>query len=147
MFVLFWSSGMLTNTCELQRVQDVRGQQSNPGHKFWIQLKHSKVRTALVMWYQDQDHYNMAQIRDWDQYCKFKTYLSRSLFVFLLLMRSFQPWPKLGPKPTNSIGWTNHWLTLPLMRYMLVSGATKQQTALSLAWTFYAENTRYRQNM
>lgn len=89
----------------------------------------------------------MGQACDWDRYCKFKPYLSVSLSLCLLLMRSSQPHPPLGPKPTNSVGWTNSWLNLPLMRDTLVSGATKQQTAVSLVWTLNTENICYLQNM
>lgn len=44
-----------------------------------FQFKHNKVEITLVVLYQDQNHYNLGQICEWDQQCKFKTYLSFSV--------------------------------------------------------------------
>lgn len=104
-------------------------------------LKHSDAGTGLLVLHQDQDPLRHGDKRVIENSTVgSQTYLS-CLSLPLSLMRSSQPRPPLGPKPTNSVGWTNTWLALPLMRFMLMSRAADQQTASTLIRPFYTEYT------
>lgn len=104
-------------------------------------LKHSDAGTGLLMLHQDQDPLRHGDKRVIEtSTVGSQTYLSCPSLP-LSLMRSSQPRPPLGPKPTNSVGWTNTWLALPLMRFTLMSRAADQQTASTLIRPFYTEYT------
>lgn len=104
-------------------------------------LKHSDAGTGLLMLPQDQDPLRHGDKRVIEtSTVGSQTYLSCPSLP-LSLMRSSQPRPPLGPKPTNSVGWTNTWLALPLMRFTLMSRAADQQTASTLIRPFYTEYT------